>query len=208
MKTPVNGNTLRQHLTYSWWKYALLIVLGAMAVSLYYTVTTYRSPAEKKVDLYVYGAMDEPKMNAYMQAVREDQMADMEEMNALMLTADDTYGPMQISTYIAAGEGDLYILPRDQFISMAGSGAWMALEQDEELMAMMEQAGVNLQSGWRRERDTGESHLYGIPVSKLPGLEEYLYVENGFLCVLVTNGNDENCLKFLKILCRDMLAKE
>ena len=39
MKTPINARTLRQHLTYSWWKYALVIALGAVAVNLYYTMT-------------------------------------------------------------------------------------------------------------------------------------------------------------------------
>ena len=79
------------------------------------------------------------------------------------------------------------------------------LEDDEELMAIFNEANVSLQSGWRRDSDTGESHLYGIPAARLPGLDRYAYAENGFLSVLISGGNDENTLKFLRILCSDMI---
>ena len=205
MKTPVNARTVRQHLTYSWWKYALLIILSALAVNLYYTVTAYRVPEDKKVLLYVYGITNEEPLNSYLAEVREEKMPEMEEISSLMLTTDANYGPMQLSTFVAAGEGDLYFLPRDQFVSMAASGAFAVLENDAELTALFTDRDISLQSGWRREADSGESHLYGIPLSRLPGLEQYLYVENGYLAVLITNRNDENVMKFLRILCEDML---
>ena len=207
MKTPVNAKSIRQHLTYAWWKYALVIILGAVAVNLYFTVTVYRPPEDKKVSLYLYGLGDEPGLNSYMASVREEKMPEMEEMNALLLATDATYGPMQLTTYIAAAEGDLYLLPRDQFISFASSGAWLPLENDAELTSLFTSREISLQSGWRRDAESGESHLYGIPVSKLPGLSRYAAVENGFLCILVTNGNDENVLRFLRILCEDMLQE-
>lgn len=207
MKTPVNAKSIRQHLTYSWWKYALVIILGAVAVNLYFTVTAYRPPADKKIEMYLYGLGDENGLNSYMASVREEQMPEMEEMSALLLATDATYGPMQLTTYIAAAEGDLYLLPRDQFISFASSGAWLPLEHDAELTNLFTSREISLQSGWRRDAESGESHLYGIPVSKLPGLSQYAAVENGFLCILVTNGNDENVLRFLRILCEDMLEE-
>ncbi len=205
MKTPINSRTLRQHVTYSWWKYALVIVLGAVLVNLYYTVTAYRSPDEKKVELFIYGYGDQTAIDAWMEEVRVNQMPDMEEMHSSLLAADDTYGPMQLSTYIGAGEGDIYILPRNSFVSLASSGAWSPLEENEALMALFSEAGISLQSGWRRESDSGETHLFGIPVSALPGLSRYLSVENGFVCILITNGNQDNVLRFLEILCREMI---
>lgn len=205
MKTPINSRTLHQHLAYSWWKYALVIVLGAVMVNLLYTVTAYRSPAGKKIEIYVYGYLNQEPMDEYMRTIQETRMPDMEEMQSIALTADETYGPMQLNTYVAAGEGDLYVLPRNSFVSMASAGAWVALENDEELMALFSETGINLQSGWRRESGTGESHLFGIPVSALPGLNAYLHVENGFISVLAANGNDENVMQFLRILCQDMV---
>ena len=207
MKTPVNRQTLSQHFRYSWWKYFLLVILAVFGVNLLYTVTAYRSPPEKVIDFYVYGYADTTALNAYMDSVHKSDFPDMEEMSSTVLVEDDTYGPMQLTTYITAGEGDLYLLPRENFISMAGGSAFLPLETDEELMALFDEAGISLQSGWRRETDSGENHLYGIPYSKLPGLANYCYAKDGFLCVLTTGGNDANTLKFLRILCRDMLAE-
>ena len=102
MKTPINSRTLRQHLTYSWWKYAILIVLGAILVNLYYTVTVYRSPADKVIELYVYGYGDQDALDSYMSGVRETDLPEMESMHTLVLTTDATYGAMQLTTYIAA----------------------------------------------------------------------------------------------------------
>ena len=207
MKTPLNRNTFKQHITYNWWKYLLAAVVIFFAVDLLYTVTAYRVPADKKVEFYVYGYLNEDKMSAYMEKVRSEQMSDMEEMSSLMMIADETYGVMQLTTYVAAGEGDLYLLPKDQFISLSSGGALVPLEDDEALISLFGDAGVSLQSGWRRESETGESHLFGIPQNKLPSLSEYCQAEDGYLCVLAMNGNTENTLKFLRILCEDMLRE-
>lgn len=205
MKTPVNGQILRNHLTYSWWKYALIIVLSFLATRLYFDTSVYQSPPEKRIDLYISGVGDESALHDYLEGIRASMLPDQEVLDAVMLTTDGTYGAMQLSAYVAAGDGDVYILPRDQFVSMASSGAWLPLEEDEELISLFTERGSSLQTGWRRLSDSTESHLYGIPLSQLPGLSRYLYVDNGYLCVLVTNGNDENVMKFLRILCRDML---
>ena len=59
MKTPINAASLKQHLTYCWWKYLLAAVLSVFLVNLIYTVTAYRSPPEKTVSFFVYGYTDE-----------------------------------------------------------------------------------------------------------------------------------------------------
>ena len=45
-----------------------------------------------------------------------------------------------------------------------------------------------------------------IGTDKLPGLIQYAYAQDGFLCVPLTGGNQENAMKFLRILCRDMIT--
>ena len=205
MKTPMNAQTLRQHLTYSWWKYALVIILGALAVNLYYTTSAYRAPESAKVELYIYGVGDEPALSEYVAGIQAEKMPEVEEMNARIIVPDTTYGSMMLTTYIAAAEGDIYLLPRDNFVSLASQGAFLPLEDEEALMAVFNEREISLQSGWRRNPEAGVNHLYGIPVSKLPGLSRYVAVENGYLAVLYTNGNTENVLEFLRILCEDML---
>ena len=206
MKTPVTSKSLRQHFTYNWWVYLLIALLAFGLVDLLYTMTAYRSPRDKTIGFYVYGYVNDTGMSAYMNNVRETEMSDMEEMTPVMLAMDDTYGPMQLMTYLSAGEGDVYMLPREQFLNYSMGGSMVPLENDAELMALFDAAGVNLQSGWRKETETGENHLYGIPQDKLPGLIQYAYAQDGFLCVPLTGGNQENAMKFLRILCRDMLT--
>ena len=206
MKTPVTSKSLRQHFTYNWWVYLLIALLAFGLVDLLYTMTAYRSPRDKTIGFYVYGYVNDTGMSAYMNNVRETEMSDMEEMTPVMLAMDDTYGPMQLMTYLSAGEGDVYMLPREQFLNYSMGGSMVPLENDAELMALFDAAGVNLQSGWRKETETGENHLYGIPQDKLPGLIQYAYAQDGFLCVPLTGGNQENAMKFLRILCRDMIT--
>ena len=206
MKTPVNRRTLKQHLTYNWWKYLLLLVIGVFGVDLLYTVTAPRIPADKKVDFYISGNVDTEKLEAYTEKIRTQEMPNLETIQTVTLYMDDQYGPMQLMTYIAAGEGDVYLLGRENFLSLASEDAFVPLETNPELMETL--SGVDLQRGWRKNTETGENHLYGIPQDKIPGLIRYAYCENGFLCVLNSSKNEENALKFLNILCRDMLNAE
>lgn len=207
MKTPVNQATLKQHLTYNWWKYPLLFILTFFAVDLLYTTTAYRSPPEKKVEFYIYGYADTNALNEYMARVNQEQMPDMEVMDCLTLMDDDAYGPMQLTTYLAVAEGDLYLLPREQFLTVAYDGALLPLEDQTELMDTFSRAGRSLQNGWRKSSETGETHLFGIPADKVPGLRQYAYAKDGYLCVLYAGGNTENTLKFLSILVNDMFEE-
>ena len=205
MKTPVTSVRLKEHFRYNWWKYLLIAAVGFGLVDLLYSVTAYRPPREKTIDFYVYGYMDEQKLTDWLDHVRETEMSDMEEIRPILLMNDNTYGPMQLTTYFAAGEGDIYLLSRETFLSNASGGLMIPLEDDLELMALFDSAGVSLQSGWRRDTETKETHLYGIPQNKLPGLGLYAYAQDGYLCVPMTGRNLDNALKLLRILCREMI---
>ena len=161
----------------------------------------------KRVEFYVYGQMDQEKLTAYMENIRKTEMEDMEVMTPLQLLDDGYYGSMQLMTYMAVGEGDVYLLPRDEFVTGASGGSFLPLEEDKELMALFDAAGISLQNGWRKNTETGENHLCGIPQNKLPGLSRYAKATDGYLCAIVNGGNDANALKFLRILCRDMLKE-
>jgi maltose-binding protein MalE len=206
MKTPVSSRTLKQHFTYNWWKYLLIAALAFGLVDLLYSVTAYRPPRDKTVSLYVYGYTSEDSLNAYLENIHAAEMADMEVVTSQTMLVDDTYGPMQLMTYLAAGEGDLYLLPREEFLSYATSGSLAELENDTELIDTFNAAGISLQSGWRRNTETGETHLYGIPQDKLPGLSRYAYAQDGYLCLVLSSPNQENAAKLLRILCRDLVT--
>ena len=175
-------------------------------VDLLYSVTAYRPPRDKTVSLYAYGYTNDAVLTEYLDNIRETEMSDMEEVSYVTMVNDGTYGPMQLMTYMAVGEGDVYLLPREEFLNNASSGSLVPLEDDRELISLFDSAGISLQSGWRTEADSGETHLYGIPQDKLPGLGQYVYAQDGFLCMNITGKNQENARKFLRILCRDALA--
>lgn len=206
MKTPITLKAIRNHLTYSWWKYALLAVLAIFGWNFFYTVTAYKPPADKKVEMFVFGGGDQDRLDAYMEHIRTTEMSDMEEMSSVFLVVDETYTPMQLMTYIAAGEGHLYMLPKDYFQSYAGQGAFMPLEDIPGLTAMLEEAGISYDRGWRTYTEIGEKHLYGIPMANMPGFSQYSYgYEDSYLSISVTNGNDENSIKFLLRFLQDMM---
>ena len=185
MKTPVTAGRLKQHFTYNWWKYLLIVAVSIGLVDLLYSVTAYRPPREKTLGFYIYGYMNEPDLTAYLDNVRESELPEMEE----------------------AGEGDLYLIQREDFLNYAANGTLVPLENDAVLMQLFDSAGVSLQSGWRRETETGETHLYGIPLDKLPGLLQYAYAEDGYLCMVVSGRNEENAAELMRILCRDMIPE-
>ena len=207
MKTPLNAKTLKNHLSYNWWKYLLAIIAGTFLVDLLFTVTAPKIPAEKEVQFFIYGYSNSEALTAYMDRIHETEMSDMESVTFSTLTMDSTYGPMQLTTYIAVGEGDLYYIPREEFLSYASGGAFCPLENDEELMEMFNAAGMNLRRGWRTLDGSDESHLFGIPADLLHCLMNYCYAEDWYLAVIVSGGNIENTMKFLRILVRDTISQ-
>lgn len=206
MKTPITRQGIRNHLTYAWWKYLLLICAAVFGWNIFYTVTRYRPPEEKKIVMNLYTYADQYALNDYMAKVNATLMPEMEEMTAVYNSLDDTYGAMIFSTHIAVSEGDIYLLDREYFQRHASSGVFLPLEDQEELMAMLEEAGVSLSQGWRAMTDTGERHLFAIPCAALPGFTAFTPdPSDDYLCVLYNNQNDENVLRFLNIFIADML---
>lgn len=205
MKTPVTMKKIRQHFTYSWWKYALLAACAILGWNLIYSVTAYRPPQEKTVDLYIYGYSASDELQSYLDSIRANEMPDMEQMDAVTVAPDETYGAMILSTRMAAAEGDLYILPKEFFQNYAGQGWFRPLEDIEGLVEGLEARNINLERSWRMETETKERHLYGIPLSALPGFQQYVVTEDeAWLCIFVNNQNEENAIKLLNILIRDM----
>ena len=207
MKTPVNKEILQNHWNYSWWKYLFLVVIAIFGWNLIYTTTAYRPPENKKVVLLADCMGKDVQLDAYLERVRQNEMADMEQVNSMLVFMDETYGEMQLSTYIAAGEGDIYVLNKSHFQAYASQGAFMPLETLEGVVEYCEAQGMDLRKGWRVDSELHERHLYGIPMSYLPHLKSFLYTtEECYLSIIVNNQNQENVEKLFNILLRDMVA--
>lgn len=210
MKTPVTKAKIQNHFTYSLWKYALLAVIAIFGWNIMYSVTAYRAPDEKKIVVGVYSYGSDANLNAYMEQIRLDLLPDMEEMEAMFIMPDETYGAMILTTRVAARDCDIYILPREQFQSYAAQGAYMALDEVlPDLVADLEAAGISLSRGNRTNDATGEKHLYAIPCGGLPGMQAMLQcdVSDLYIGVFFDTGNDENVLIFFEQFVRDMMLE-
>ena len=208
MRTPVNRKKLQDHLSYSWWKYVLLIVLAWIGWSIVFSVTSYRPPEEKKVILGVYSPASSANAEAYMTEVQRIHMPDMERVEAMYILPDQQYGDMILLTRVATRDCDIYVLPTAQFQSWASQGACQPLEVVAPyVVAELEGAGVGLSRGYRARENTSDRHLYGIPCRDLPGADHLLGMnaDDMYICVFHDTGNDENVLKFLSIFVHDLL---
>ena len=206
METPVNGARIREHLHYNLWKYILLAIVCCVGWNLFFTVTTPRAPADKKLDVYIYAYADGDKAGAWLEATRLKEFPDQMEFNAMVVSPDETYGLMTLSTHLFSGEGDLVVLPRSIFQEYAGQGFFRELDGVEGVEDVLTAAGVNLERGWRKNRDAGERHLYGIPVKPLTLLQGWINSsEDYYIGIRAADANPDNALALLKIMIREML---
>lgn len=206
MKTPVTRERLSQHFAYSWWKYALSAIIIVFSMNMFFTVTRYRPPQEKIVDVFVYGFSYDDSMQRYLDNIRQTEMSDMEQMDLMVTQPDEQYGSMILATRIAASEGDIYILPKDVFQGYAGEGAFVPLDEVNGVVEAADANGINYERGIRRNNETGERRLYGLPLSAFPELSKMVLCQGeGWVCISAGNQNEENTEKLFNILIRDFM---
>lgn len=208
MKTPLTKKRLQQHFTYSWWKYALLVSVGILFWNIFFSVTTPQTPQEYRVTTYIYAVGDQEGLNAYLENVRTTEMADMQQVDTIFTYPDPTNGPMVLMAHIAAGEGDLYIFDKETYQAYASQSLFLPLEDwlAERDYGFENVPGTDMERAWRKDSESGERHIYGVPLKFLPGMGQYLYdnLSSYYISVAANSGNEENCFKLLEILIRDM----
>ena len=209
ISTPVTKDQLKNHFTYNAWKYLMVGVFAIFGWSLIYTQTAYRSPQDKRIDVYIKSStVTEALMTSFFEPIWKDVVPDMELVSGVTLlasTSDDYYSQMQLTTYIAAGEGDIYFLPASDFKSFASNGAFIPLDELVE-NGTLDVSGLDISAGRvaivDEEAGTSETHLYGIPADALFGFMDGLQLDNRgtVMAILVNNMNDENVIPFFNAL--------
>lgn len=208
IKTPINRDTLRQHLTYSAWKYALVAVIAIFGWSLVYTMSAYRSPEDKRIDVYIMSSTTTSEVaDAFLKPVWKECVPEMETVSSVMLTnTEEYYVVQQLTVYMAAGEGDIYFLDDKYFKMYAAQGCFLPLD---DLIAdgVINTDGVDLAAGtvtYIAETDDDfnptvtEQHIYGIPLKEFYGFMTGMNIDNRelYACITVNNKNDENVVPF------------
>ena len=207
MRLPITRERIRNHFHYAWWQYVLLVCLAVFGWNLLYTTTRYRSPESLKVEWYCQGLVDtqaQEELDALMEQLRLELFPEMEEVTFTAVAYDQTYGDMQLMVWVSAGQGDLYMLEREQFENLASAGAMAPLTPYIESGAL--QTGeIDLMAGYVTDPETGEKYLMGVPTDSLTGLQAYGIDPEGHVLSLLSNGgNLDNTVKLMQWLIDNM----
>lgn len=207
LEMPITKRKIRNHFHYSLWMYLLLLVIALFGWNLIYTTTRYRSPENLKVEFFAEGnSLASDAVQKLADQIHQEVMPEMEEVTATLVTFDDTYGDMQLTVWVSAGQGDVYLISRERFQNMAASEATLPLQPyvDDGTLAV---DGMDLSGGMVKSDTTGQKELMGIPAEQLTGFTDYgLSTDKMVLCVLANNGNDTYSLKFLNYLLTHLRA--
>ena len=205
-KFPITREKIRNHFTYSWWIYALVLFLAIFGWNLIYTTTRYQSPEHLKVEFYYTGSRLETgyDIHGLMDKIHQEQFPDMEVVEYAELgVTDDYYGPMTITVKTMNGEGDVYLMDEAYFREQ-GPSVMINLTPYVE-SGDIDVGDIDISGGYLADPETGETFLGGIPAGHLKTFEYYgIYVENHYLCVPVLNGNTENAVRLLNYFLGEM----
>ena len=187
-KFPITKDRLRNAWTYSRWVIVLLIALSLGGCNLFYEMTAYRVPEDKKVEFFLdlYGSAD-AALDGLMESIHREALPELEQVSYRFMNLDETYGSMQLTTWISAGEGNVFWLTEDTFRMLAESGALQPLQPliDEGRIDVGE---ADLAAGYAVDQDSGTRMLFGVPTAVLPGLEGYGIYGTGYVAILVQQG--------------------
>lgn len=82
---------LKNHLAYSWWKYALAAAVSTMLVSIVFAVTEYRPPDDKKVEFYVLNSYaDTETMQADFWPLLQARKPEQEKLTVININLTDS----------------------------------------------------------------------------------------------------------------------
>ena len=211
LKTPITQEKLKHHWTYNGWKYLVALVATVLGWSLIYSVTAYRPPEEKRIDVYVLSdTTDAETVDAFLLPLWRAAAPEMELVSSAVIASYGDLTDVQLTAYLMTGEADIYFLTEQYFKNWAAGGAFLPLE---ELAAAgkLDVQGLDLQAGYvtrvteydRQDRPVStESHLYGIPLDGFEGFRTGMGVEpKGMYAVIAVNHqNDEQVIPFFSAL--------
>ena len=197
---------LKNHFAYNWWKYALSAAVSAMLVSIVFAVTAYRPPAEKKVELYVLnGYIDAETFQRDFWPELQARKPEQEELTVLNIDLTDSsniYAPMQFSTYVAAQQGDLFLISRDEMLKITSDGAHESLV---ELTPYLENGAIDAEdidlAKGTLDRGDGTTAVYAIPADTLTGLNAYGNdPRDSLLCIPMYSKNADSAAALIELM--------
>jgi hypothetical protein len=199
-KIQVNREQIRNHFHYDKWKYVLGIVLVVFSWSMLANITAPRTPADKKVDIYLVGGfMLEEQAAEYADTVLAD-FPELMEVNIfnIGLEGDLEYaGRQKLMVMVGSQSGDIYSFTRDEFEGMAKLGAFLPLDDYPELLSYFTEEQLEKCTFTTEEDPT--ARIYGIPINDVDAIGKNFFVtEDSMMGVMAYSQNIEKSLEVLK----------
>lgn len=219
LSTPLDKARITSHFQYNGWKYVVLALLSVFLWNVVYSVTEYRAPQGKRIDIYTQNAYSsQEQMLKYLDDLRQRVVPGVEVVTCATLLGggeNDIYSVQQLTTYIAAREGDLFFLNGADFKRYASQGVFLELAPLLE-DGLLQLDGIALSSGYiamqeydeeaKQMKAVSQRRLYGIPLSSLTGFSSRLGIHQQDMCVGITiyNENDSQVITYLNALIQEM----
>ena len=135
---------------------------------------------------------------------------DVEESDVMSIvcTPDDSYyGSMQMTTYMTAGQGDIYIMNSDRFNSLKSQEGFQPLD-DAIAQGLIDLHGIDVTAG-KAKTEAGEVYIAAIPAASLNKLKEYsVYNNDLYICIMSTSPNVDKAYTFVNWLIGEMYQEE
>ena len=179
VRTKLSWDNIRQHFSYSWWAYAVMAALLIFVWSMWYHVTEYEPPAEKKLQITFVGDYVSQSVLDFYKGKAAEEFPELEKVVVDNITLDftgegDYSGYQKLQVVIAVGEGDVYMM-NDELLHMYGDMAAFA-PLDELVAEGGVLHGVFTEEELARatfvasDSEDGLPHLYALPADRLYGL--------------------------------------
>ncbi len=200
---------LKNHFTYAWWKYLILAVAAIGGWNLIYSATAYKPPADRMLTVYIAnsGVSSDATESLSQKALENDSTLEDAAVISIDYNDSDYYGQMRLTTYMGAGEGDIYILRKDIYDGLVSAGGMVHL--DEWIQeGLIDLNGADVQAGYAMD-DEGERAILGLPLTELYGLMEY-GIDNRelVLTVMQFSGNHPATQRFINWLFTEMKTEK
>jgi len=200
----LNKNVLRNHFHYDLWKYVAAIVITIFFWSMVTTIAAPRTPADKKVDIYMVGSYAfEEVANEIGKTAILPNFPELLEVNFFNIAVGgdaemDYVGRQKLMVMLGTASGDIYMFDKEEFKVMAEQGAFLPLDSlaDEFKDYFTEE---QLQELTVPGEEGGEPHLYGLPMYDVKILEKTGYdSSNAVISVMAFSKNQEKAIQVMK----------
>ena len=205
--TKLTREKLKVHFHYNRMIYLIVVALSVLAGNLVFTMTEYRAPNERRVDIELVGAYADTstqeckdvKARLLAAGQEAERIADAEqgidvtaadyecalqEVDFFTVEYDETsndaeasyYGLQKYMVTLAAQEGDIYVLGRNQLIELIEQNAVVPLDGYIERGVIdpgdRDLGNVTFDEYDDDEKATGERHIYALQAGTLIGFND------------------------------------